>query len=109
MSTSPPYAPVFVVPGDEVCAAPNPAGGKTCERPARHDVHLRRASGGADGWLLDATSVRAAVAEEIAAVLDRCAIQADSVEQVFTADAYRAAAALARQHATADGEVPDGD
>jgi hypothetical protein len=47
--------------------------------------------------------VRAEVAEEIATVLDRCSTQAGNV-MPFTADAYSAAAAIAREHA---GSSPD--
>jgi hypothetical protein len=46
-----------------------------------------------------AARVRAQIADEIAATLERCAVQSDKFDQVFTADTYRASAAIAREHA----------
>lgn len=41
---------LFAGDGEQTCDAPHPLGGRTCQREAGHDTHLRRASGGSDGW-----------------------------------------------------------
>jgi hypothetical protein len=41
---------LYATDGDQECATPHPLGGNGCQRPIGHDTHLRRVSGGSEGW-----------------------------------------------------------